>query len=300
LLLTTVTGLVRALPLPIGYRLADLASEAHRICSPERRRAVEENLAVLLGAAEPPERAVRAVFRNYGRLLLEILRGPDVPEVEYRFRHLERLREARQRGRGVIVALPHTGSWNLGGARLAARGIRLHAVAATQLNAAWSDSLRRRQEAAGIGILGPGSVRSLAGVLARNEVLALLVDGDVFRRGVPVAFAGRDIRFPAGPARLAARTGAALLPAVGARHADGSLSVEFLPEVRPEGAGDAAIVRTTAALARTLEEALRADPGQWMIFRRFFVGAPAVGPEVAAAPARRPSVPSAAGSRRAA
>jgi len=285
LLLTTVTGLARALPLPIGQRAADLASEAHRWLAPARRRAVGENLDHLTGGHTPPG-AVRQVFWNYGRSLLELLRGPDAPGPRSGFEGWDHLEAALGRGRGAVVCLPHTGSWQVSGAQVARRGVPLAAVAGVQLTRGWTPELRRRQEAAGIRILAPGlsSGREMVRLLRRNEVLALLVDGDVFHGGIPVELAGRRILFPAGPARLAGRTGAALIPAFGRRNEDGSLVFTFLEEVPagPDAAHDPA--PAMREIARQLEGALRTDPGQWMIFRRFFADsrlATAVPPAVA-------------------
>jgi len=283
LLLATITGLARALPLPIGHRAADLASEAHRWLAPARRRAVGENLDHLTGGRIPPG-AVRQVFRNHGRSLLELLRGPEVSGPPARFEGWDHLETALGRGRGAVVCLPHTGSWQVSGAQVAGRGVPLSAVANTQLTRGWTPELRRRQEAAGIRILAPGvsSWRKMIRLLRRNEVLALLVDGDVFHGGIPVELAGRRVLFPAGPARLAGKTGAALLPAFGRRNEDGSLVFTFLAEVAagPEAAHDPA--PAMREIARRLEGPLREDPGQWMIFRRFFAGS---GSPAAATPA---------------
>jgi lauroyl/myristoyl acyltransferase len=152
--------------------------------------------------------------------------------------------------------------------------VPLSAVADVQLMRGWTPELRRRQEAAGIRILAPGlaSGREMVRLLGRNEVLALLVDGNVFRGGIPVELAGRRVLFPAGPARLAGKTGAALMPAFGRRNKDSSLTFTFLREVPagPDAVRDPA--PAMREIARRLEGPLRADPGQWMIFRRFFAG----------------------------
>lgn len=270
--LAAVTALARAVPLRVGYGLADLFSKGHRALFRERREAVEGNLRVIRGGEGDLESLGRSVFRNYGRFLFELLRGPDVPGLIYDFRDWERLEAALGRGRGVVLAILHTGNWGIAGARMARVGVPVHAVAGVQLRPAWNREIRRRQAAAGIRILegDAASVREMPRVLARNEVLVLLVDGDVFRRGVPVTICGRSVSFPAGPARLAARTGAALLPAFGLRHDDGSLSGRFLEEIPVDGTEPDAVRRTTALLASRFERVLRDHPDQWMIFRRFF------------------------------
>jgi KDO2-lipid IV(A) lauroyltransferase len=278
LLLQALTAAAKALSLESGYRLADFLSSGHRRLFPCRRRAVGRNVAALRGGDDELTPLVRSVFRNYGRFLFEFLRGPAVPEVPVRFERLEVLETALARGRGAVVALLHTGNFEITGARLAAaNGARIHAVAATQLRGAWTEELRRRQEAAGIRILPPThrSRREMVALLARNEILALLVDGDVFRRGIAVSFCGQAVSLPAGPARLAAVTGAALVPSYCLRLADGVLEQRFLDEVGVKDRSSASVCAATRELSVRLGEVLRAHPDQWMIFRDFFAQAAA-------------------------
>jgi KDO2-lipid IV(A) lauroyltransferase len=107
-------------------------------------------------------------------------------------------------------------------------------------------------------------------ILRRNEVLALLCDGDLFRRGVEVPFCGRRVRLPAGPARLAARTGAALVPAYCLRDPAGGLVARFLPEVPVTATTEEAVRIATEKLAERLGRVVATHPGQWLIFRDFF------------------------------
>ncbi len=276
MLLSIVTRMARALPLRSGYRLADTVSTVHRLLFPARRRAVRGNLQVV-AADRDPDRLAASVFRHYGRTLYEFLRGPDVPEIQVRFEGRELLEQALERKRGVVFALIHTGNWEIAGARLARSGIRLNAVAGVQLTRAWTEELRRRQHESGIRILppGPAAYRGLRARLADNEAVALLFDGNLFRRGVEVPFCGRSVPLPVGPAKLAARSGAALMPAYCVRKPDGSLCVRFLPEVVVPSPARPDLRRATEELADRLGAAVRAHADQWLIFRSFFEERPA-------------------------
>ncbi|MCA9753676.1 MAG: lysophospholipid acyltransferase family protein [Gemmatimonadetes bacterium] len=269
MLLPAIQGLARALPLSIGYRIADLSADLHRTCARNRRAALAENLRILTGGPDPA--AERRAFRHYSRFVFELLRGPDVPEAGFRFEGLERLEAARAAGRGAILAVPHTGNWLIGGARLARLGHPVVAVAGVQLASAWTDRIRAQQRAQGIEIVSSGVAggRALRRALAANSVVALLADGDVYRGGHPVDFAGRRVILPEGPARLAQRTGAPLFPAFAFRLADGSFRCEIRPEI-PVRAGEEGVRNATAEIGRTLETILSEDPAQWLLFRRFF------------------------------
>lgn len=266
MLLAAVTGVCRTLPLGTGYRLADVASGLHRALSPRRRRAVAANLRVLVGSSR--DLPVPSVFRNYGRFVFERLRGPD-RFAPARFVDWDRLAAARARGRGVVIALPHTGNFEICGSTAARAGIAIHAVAGVQMTAGWSPEIARRQTAAGLPILAPGlaSWRRLLRLLAANEVVALLVDGNVYRGGHVVAAFGPPVSFPMGPAKLCARTGAALIPAYAVRTEAGEHEARFLEEIPVARLG---AVRATELLAERLARVLRDHPDQWMIFRPFF------------------------------
>ncbi|MDP6462048.1 MAG: lysophospholipid acyltransferase family protein, partial [Gemmatimonadota bacterium] len=254
--------------------MADLLSRAHRRLCPERQRAVLANLEVLRGVNSTDPRLAQEVFRHYGRTMFEFLRGPDIPEVELRFRGFEHLHAALDRGSGAILAALHTGNWVLGGVRLAARGVPVNAVAGVQMSEKWTGVVRRRHAAAGIRILPAGlsATREMIARLGRNETLVLLPDGDVFRKGVEVPLAGRSVPLPAGPARLAARTGAALLPVIPLRLPDGTHSLEFIEEIPIHGTSHAEIRCATTLLAARMEKALCEHANQWSIFRPFFEG----------------------------
>ena len=186
----------------------------------------------------------------------------------------EHVESARADGRGAILTLPHTGNWELGGAAVARQGVPLHAVAGIQLNRAWTPALRERQERDGIRILPPSlsSWRSLPALLARNELVALLVDGDVFRGGLSLRACGRSVRFPSGPAKLALRTGARIVPCHVTRETDGRHCVAFSAAL-PVPEGPDAVRRLSEAVMAEAVAGIRSDPGQWLLFRPFFAPA---------------------------
>lgn len=266
MLLEAVTGVCRTIPLRTGYGLADFASAMHRTLAPRRRRAVAANLRVLVGS--PGD--VPAVFRNYGRFVFERLRGAErfAPATLV---DAHRLEAARARGRGVVLALPHTGNFEICGATVARQGCPIHAVAGVQMTAHWSPGIARGQARAGLAILGPGFAtgRRLTRLLAANEVVALLVDGDVYRGGQVVEAFGAPAQFPRGPAKLCARTGAALIPTIAIRTPDGRHVARFLEEIPVAELG---VARATEELARRVAGVLREHSDQWMIFRPFFAG----------------------------
>ncbi len=155
---------------------------------------------------------------SYTRYWIDTLRLPAVSEEESLraisvegYHHVE---EALAAGRGAILALPHLGGWEWAGRWLAARGVEVVSVV-ERLEPPevldWFTSLR-----ADLGIVvhpaGPDTVGRLRETLDRNGVVCLLSDRDVTGGGYEVEFCGEVTRLPAGPAVLALRSGAPLLP----------------------------------------------------------------------------------------
>ena len=172
-------------------------------------------------------------------------------------------------GRGVILALPHLGNWEAAGLRAAAEDARVLAVAealSNELIVEWFIEMRTMMDIdVVIARAGANVTRSLLARLREGGTVALLSDRDIKGRGVPVVFFGEETTMPAGPAALADRTGAALLP-VGTYFGKGGRHrfIVHPPIEVPDGeTADERVRLATQALADVLEEIIRPAPEQW-------------------------------------
>ena len=107
--------------------------------------------------------------------------------------------------------------------------------------------------------LAPGSLVALRSVLADNGIVCLLGERDLRRTGIPVTFFGEPTRMPAGPARLAMETGAALLVAEFWYENDCEMRVRIHPPI--EVTDDP--VAATQAMADRFAEAIARHPADW-------------------------------------
>jgi KDO2-lipid IV(A) lauroyltransferase len=127
------------------------------------------------------------------------------------------------------------------------------------------------------GKMTPSLVRSLKG----NGLLALLVDRPACGEGVRVRFFGEDIEVPSGPARLALRSGAKIVPAAFARIRPSDPAVAVLTDftVEHERTGDmnVDIQSVMQAVMGAHERFIRAHPDQWYMFRELWTGRRAPG-----------------------
>jgi len=214
------------------------------------------------------DRAVTEAFVSYARYWMESLRLPSMTpeEVDSRFtiEGLEHIRAALHAGTGAILALPHVGGWEVGGSWFVRQGFPLSAVVEALEPPElfrWFADLRRSQ---GFNVipLNRSAGISVVRALRANRIVALVSDRDIAGQGVEVEFFGERTTLPAGPATLAARFGAPLLPTAVYFKGDGHHAV-----VRPPLPLQGDAVTDTQTLARELEDLIRAAPEQWHLFQ---------------------------------
>jgi lauroyl/myristoyl acyltransferase len=214
-------GMVRALPEGLaraGFRAgADLS---FRRGGPGIRQ-LRANYARVVPKAGPEEldELVLAGVRSYARFWMETFRlqGMDHQAI---YRHVDErviggslIEAALERGKGAVLTLPHTGNFDVSGIWL----VGSHGRFTTVNERLKPESLYQRfvgyRESLGFEILptGGSAYRTLMERLRDNKLVCLLADRDLSRRGVPVNFFGEPTRMPAGPARLAAATGAPII-----------------------------------------------------------------------------------------
>jgi KDO2-lipid IV(A) lauroyltransferase len=218
----------------------------------------------------------RRTFRHYARYWLEGARLPAVaPEVivdrmivESGWEHLV---EGMATGNGVVMALPHLGSWEWGGAWMALQGYPMTAVAEPLHPPELYDWFVAQREAIGLTIvpLGPEASGVLLRRLREGGLLALLCDRDIAGNGVEVEFLGERTTLPAGPATLALRTGATLLAAAvySGPGRDHTAIVTAPLSTERTGGLRADVARITQELAHELERLIRRAPDQWYLFQ---------------------------------
>ena len=280
-----LTALIAGMPLRLGYVLARMLTEVHFRLFPSRRHAALANLACVMPRSTRRERmrVARNMMTSYNCMLFEFFRLPHLTRGEL-LRSVEvvgrdNLEHAVARGRGVILCSTHLGNWELAAVLLAHWGYTLHAVAGVQLSRWFTPAVRETKAELAIHTVAPeDGYRKLLRALEHNDLIALMVDGDIYSHGAPVEFFGRETRFPAGPGVLAQRTGAQIICGYCERLAPGRFRIVMEPALDP------ATYPTTAALnagvAAIAERHIREHLDQWCIFRPLWEGAPATEPSL--------------------
>jgi KDO2-lipid IV(A) lauroyltransferase len=225
------------------------------------------------------EHFVARGFRSYGQYWAEGAKLPALAKatVDERFtiaEGLEHLRRGKERGRGVIIALPHVGSWEWGGAFLNSLSLGMTAVAEELDPPELFEWFKEKRESIGIRIepLNEHVGSVLLTTLREGGVVGLLCDRDLQGNGVEVEFFGERVSMPAGPATLALRTGATLVAAAcyagpGRDHfavVTPPVEVERTARLRED------VTRVTQLIATELEGLIRRAPEQWHVLQPRF------------------------------
>ena len=245
----------------------------------ERRAMIERHLRradPTMGEARL-RRAVQLAFDSYTRYWLESFRLPHLPrrtvDRGMRVEGYEHVEAGLALGNGIILALPHLGGWEWAGRWLADRGLGVTAVVEAIEPPELFDWFKALRNELGMNIvaLGPDAGKEVLAALQRNDVVCLLSDRDIQRTGIEVGFFGETTTLPAGPATLALRTGAPLLPTAVyfTDRTDGHFGV-VRPPVDTRRSGERLrldITRVTQALASELEHLIRRAPYQWHLFQ---------------------------------
>ena len=175
---------------------------------------------------------------------------------------------------GAVVALPHSGNWDLAGAWACRSGLPVTTVAERLGDAEFAafTAFRRRLGMEVLSHRDPDLILTLVGAVARGRVVCLLADRDLERDGVPVVWAGRPASMPVGPALVAQRSGAALFPAVSQFRGRGMMLRIGPPiQTRPGPAGLAAM---TQDLADVFVARIAERPQDWHLLQPFFADDP--------------------------
>ncbi|HUJ64780.1 MAG TPA: phosphatidylinositol mannoside acyltransferase [Acidimicrobiales bacterium] len=262
----------------IVSRGAQLAARPNAMA--ERRRMVARHLRRVYGPGVDQRRLSRGVdeaFASYGRYWAESLRlgtlAPERIHAGARYEGYEHLEAARAAGRGAIFALPHLGGWEWCGSDLAGRGHPMSVVVERLEPPDVFEWFLAFRERLGMQVIpaGPGAAAACTQALADNHVLCLVSDRVVGgASAVEVDFFGERTQLPAGPATLALRTGAVLLPCAvyfGASPDDHLGFIRPPVDLQRRGRLRDDVVAGTQVLAHEFESLIRRAPTQWHLMQ---------------------------------
>lgn len=178
--------------------------------------------------------------------------------------------------RGVVLATPHMGSWDLCAAYATLVGLPVTSVA-ERLPAGQFEYFSALRSRLGMKIYPydqPNLVSVLADDVRQGRVVALVADRDFGRRGLPVRWptpeGDRELTLPAGPALIAQQTGAALVP-ITSEFVGRGLHITAGDQITHH-AGHAGVVQMAQELTEFFARQIAAKPTDWHMMQKFFPG----------------------------
>jgi KDO2-lipid IV(A) lauroyltransferase len=250
------------------------------------RRVGQRNLQLALPelSAQEHDRILRGVFRHLGWQLVEFCRMTRYTAEKTRgwigVEGLDDYLAAKERGKGVLVVTGHLGAWELSSF--------YHSLMSHPMGMVIRRLDNRKLDAFvnGIRCLHGNRVlhkddfaRGLLTAMHSGETVGILMDTNMTPpQGVFVKFFGREACTASGVARVALKTGAAVLPGFMVwEQAERRYVLHFGPELTLHRTGDAEadILAATQQCTSVIESWIRRYPDQWLWIHRRWKTRPA-------------------------
>jgi KDO2-lipid IV(A) lauroyltransferase len=219
------------------------------------------------------DRMTRQTFENFGLYLVDFFRYRHMTAARVdrmvTIEHPEYLDQLSGCGRGMVIVTAHLGNWELAGAVLAVRGVRLNAVALSHPNRRTDRLFRHRREQRGFKVIPlDQAIPGCLAALGRKEGVALLMDRDYSGTGKDFTFFGRPARFAVGAATLAVRTESVVFTGFLMRQSDDSFVLKIWPPIAANRSMP--VQELQATLCARLEQTVAEYPTQWFMFEKFW------------------------------
>jgi KDO2-lipid IV(A) lauroyltransferase len=276
MLLQALRWLFFLLPRRLCLRLGEGAGALLFRLDGRHRRLALANLKKALGSdLFPAQRRLiaRKSFLQFGRILADNLKWAHLGESKrqklLRVEGVENIRQALERGKGVLLFSAHFGNWEV--SSLALSHLRGLSVVARPLDSrpAERELVRFRASLGAKIIYKQQAAKPILQALRRNEMVAILIDQNVLRsQAVFVDFFGFPAATTPSLASLHLRTRAPLIPVFCYPTSFLSYRVKIAPplDIELSGEWERDVLKITQRSTKIIETEIRAQPDLWFWF----------------------------------
>jgi len=274
------SSLLVRVPLRISEPIARVGFTAGYYLWPAKRNIIKRNAAHVLGlpvSHKDVAGLARGVYGTYARFTIEVMRMPGLPadeplrlmrrEGEHHDRFLALCRQCQLDGRGIIAVSGHIGSIEVFAGAYADEGLPTYGLADDSAFPELFELLNRSRARWGVTIIPWKKLREIFRVMRTPAILGMVVDWGYRSDDLPVKLFGSWTTLPAGPATLAARTGAVVVPVVARRLADGRYTPIMFEPIEVADSSPGALAAATQSIADALEDMITEAPDQWYTFK---------------------------------
>lgn len=272
--------LTLSLPLSMSYGLAGILSTLQYLLSKRDRMTVRGNLKAIFPAINENrlKKYTKKVFTNFGLYLADFFRFKRL-NLDYIKKNVivegrEYIDRALSGGRGLIIVSAHIGNWELGGVTLGILGYAVNAVTLTHKHKGVNGFFNRQRESNGLLVIPlEHAVRGSLEAFRRNEIVCILGDRDFTQGGLILDFFGLPTMIPKGPAVFSLRNKTPIISAFTIRQKHNKFRLSFSAplEFSPSQEFEKDVRLLTQVYLRLFEDRIRKYPGQWEMFRQFWL-----------------------------
>jgi KDO2-lipid IV(A) lauroyltransferase len=277
---------IGALPRPVARWVGAGVGAIAWWILPRLRRTGLRNLELAFPSMAPEERfkLLRQLYRHLGWQLAEFCQMPGYTRENtrelIRYEGLEHYIAARDRGKGVLIVTGHVGAWELSSFWHSLMGYPMAMVIRRLDNPRVDQLVNRIRCLHGNRVLHKDDfARGLLSAMRQGETVGILMDTNMTPpQGVFVPFFGIEACTASGLARVALRTGAAVLPGFLVWEATEEKYVLHFGEEIPlvqTGDDERDTVENTARFTSLMESFIRRHPDQWLWVHRRWKTRPA-------------------------
>ena len=241
-----------------------------------RRRHTETVLRERLNVSKPEAtRLARQVYLHFVLNSLEMASIPYLNREDLIARiepqGLEHLRAALSRGKGCIILSGHYGLWEMVPPWMSYHGFPMTVVVRRQSNPYADEWMEFMRQAHGPKTTDSGfNIRLILRALKNGESLGLMSDQDAGTKGFFVNFLGKTASTVVGPAQIALKTGAPIVPLCLHPRQPLPHQLEICPPIYPDQFSPDfdGQMQITQACADILANWIRKRPEQWFWLHR--------------------------------
>lgn len=185
----------------------------------------------------------------------------------------EYLRSPMREGKGVVIAIPHSGNWDHAGAYFCQEGFPLVTVAEVLKPEKLFQKFVEHRTRMGFEVL-PLENRTFISLMRKardKRLIALVADRDLSDSGVEVDFFGKRAKMPAGPALLAIKEGIPLAAAV-VRYTSHGIHIDFFEvEVSQLDFESDRVKATVQNMANAFAQGIAEQPEDWHMLQKIWI-----------------------------
>jgi Kdo2-lipid IVA lauroyltransferase/acyltransferase len=281
-LLRAIAFLATRLPYRAALCVAWTVAGLGMLVLRRRMSRFKQRLRAVLGATitdREIRRILRRAWRNLCFGITDLLRTPvvtrDWVRKAYSGSFETTWKELAGEGRGIVVALPHMGSWEMAGIAASRLGISTFVITRDQKNPLSNAYMKRMREVAGLEAMNVTAGAFLGAIrrLKKGMTLAILPDIRAKTDSITVDFLGGRAEIPKGMALFAKSAGVPILPVCLTREGWTRHRWDAYEPIWPDASldRDADVLRMTQYVMTKLNDAVLRNPDQYFWFNKRWI-----------------------------